>query len=360
MVVAGGAGQLGLGRRRQPLPRLQLAAGQHQHRPPAPEGRRGDPGAGGQAVHGRAAARERPAQRGRPADHRARPGGHAQPRLLHQRRRRGDRERRPDGPAAHRPAQGAGPLPQLPRQHPDRDPPDRRPAPLGQRLRGRGRRALLRALSVPLGVPRDDAGGGVRAGARAPDPARELRRAADDCGDRARDDPGHGGHHDPAAGLPRRRPRAVRPARHHADLGRGHGRVRPGRRVVRDRRPRARRRLARRARPGHLRQGRQLGLRAAGRRDPVRRDLRDVPRADLPGRHDLLRPPAGLRVRGRDPQRDDRRGHGRPTPARSASDVIGARRWRRSPPSTRSSARSAAPASSGASSWSATRPPGSP
>ena len=35
-----------LGLRRQPLPRLLLAAGQHQHRPPAPQGRRGDPGAG--------------------------------------------------------------------------------------------------------------------------------------------------------------------------------------------------------------------------------------------------------------------------------------------------------------------------
>ena len=34
-------------------------AGQHQHRPPAPEGRRGDPGAGRPAVHRRAAARQR-------------------------------------------------------------------------------------------------------------------------------------------------------------------------------------------------------------------------------------------------------------------------------------------------------------
>ena len=57
------------------------------------------------------------------------------------------------------------------------------------------------------------------------------------------------------------RARAVRRARHRDDRRRGDGRVRPLRRVVR-RRP-----LGRRARPDLLRQGRQLRLRAARRRD---------------------------------------------------------------------------------------------
>ncbi len=143
----------------------------HQH----PKVVAAHPGPGGPAVHGRPAARQRHAQRGRAAHRRAGAGRHAEPRLLHQRRGRGDRERRPHGPAAHRAAQGAGPLPQLPRQHPDGDPPDRRPAALGQRLRGRGGRALLRPVPLPLGVPRHHRGGGVRARPRAPPAGREPR-----------------------------------------------------------------------------------------------------------------------------------------------------------------------------------------
>ena len=73
--------------------------------------------------------------------------------------------------------------------------------------------------------------------------------------------------------LPRGRARAVRRARHRDDRRRGDGRLRPLRRVVRGR-P-----LGRHARPDHLRQGRQLRLRAARRRDHLRRDRRDVRRA---------------------------------------------------------------------------------
>ena len=88
----------------------------------------------------------------------------------------------------------------------------------------------------------------------------------------------------PARRLPRRRARPVRPARHRDDLRRGHGRLRPLRRVVR-RRP-----LGRHARPDLLRQGRQLGLRAPRWRDhqpPHRRRLR---RAPVPRGPHLLRP----------------------------------------------------------------------
>ena len=44
--IAGAVGQPLLGLRGQPLPRLLQPARQRQHRPPAPEARRGDPGAG--------------------------------------------------------------------------------------------------------------------------------------------------------------------------------------------------------------------------------------------------------------------------------------------------------------------------
>ena len=53
--VAGAEGRLFLGLRRQPLPGLRLAARQRLDRPPAPEGRRGDQGAGRPALHDRAA-----------------------------------------------------------------------------------------------------------------------------------------------------------------------------------------------------------------------------------------------------------------------------------------------------------------
>ena len=45
--------------------------------------------------------------------------------------------------------------------------------------------------------------------------------------------------------------------------------------------------------------------------------------AGLPGRADLLRAPAGLRGRGRDHQRDGRRGASSSTPTGSARDVLG-------------------------------------
>ena len=62
--IAGAEGSLLLGLRRQPLPGLLQPAGEHQHRPPAPEGDRGHRGAGRPADHDRAAARQRGARRG--------------------------------------------------------------------------------------------------------------------------------------------------------------------------------------------------------------------------------------------------------------------------------------------------------
>ena len=272
MVVAGALRVAHLGLRRQPLPRLLLAAGQRQHRPPAPQGGRRDPGAGRPAVHHRAAARQRPALRGGPADRRAgtRRAGEG---VLHQRRRRRDRERGPDGPAAHRPAQGAHDVPQLPRQHGHRDPDDRRPAPLGQRRRRDRRRALLRALRLPVAVLVGVGGAGVRAGAGAPRAGGRVRRPRHDRGAGARDHSRYGGHPRPAGRLPGRRPRDLRPPRHRLRRRRGDGRLRPGRRVVR------RRQVGRPAGPDRLRQGQQLRLRAARRRDHLGRDRRDVRRS---------------------------------------------------------------------------------
>ena len=57
MTIVASEGLLRLGRRRQQTARLLLAAGVHQHRPSASEGRRRHRRAGGEAVHGRAAAR---------------------------------------------------------------------------------------------------------------------------------------------------------------------------------------------------------------------------------------------------------------------------------------------------------------
>ena len=124
-------------------------------------------------------------------------------------------------------------------------------------------------------------------------------------------------------------------ARHRADRRRGDGRLRPRRRVVRGR-P-----LGRRARPDHLRQGRQLRLRPARRRRHQRRDRRDVRRPRLPRRPDLLRPPAGLRRRRRHHRHDARTRASSRTPRASAREVFGPglRRDRRAAPVRRRGAR---------------------
>ena len=61
-------------------------------------------------------------------------------------------------------------------------------------------------------------------------------------------------------------------------------------------------------RPDHLRQGRQLRLRPAGRRGHQRGDRGDLRQPGLPRRAHLLRPPAGLRGGGRHHRDDARRG----------------------------------------------------
>ena len=156
--------------------------------------------------------------------------------VLHQRRRRGHRERHAHGPAAHRPAQGAHHLPQLPRRHRRGDHADRRPAPLAERAGHARRRQVLGAVPVPLRVPRDRARPRSASGRSPTSTTCSWSRAADTVAAIiARDGRRHQRHPRAARRLPRRRARAVRPARHRDDLRRGDGRLRPLRRVVRGR-----------------------------------------------------------------------------------------------------------------------------
>ena len=149
----------------------------------------------------------------------------------------------------------------LPRRHRRLHHHDRRPPAVAERAGLPGRRPLLRALPVPVGVPRHHRGRGGASGrcstSRTSSCSRARHRGRHHAGDGGR----HQRHPRAARRLPRRRARPVRPLRHRDDLRRGHGRLRPLRRVVR-RRP-----LGRHARPHLLRQGRQLRLRAPRRRD---------------------------------------------------------------------------------------------
>ena len=160
--------------------------------------------------------------------------------VLHQRRRRRDRERHPDGAAAHRARQGRLDLPQLPRQHRRRRRRDRRLAAGAQRVRPRptctssGRSSTAASSGRPR--PR-------RSRERA---LQHLRRVIECEGPASvaavllETIPGTAGRPGAAAGLPGRRARAVRRARHRADPRRGDGRVRAGGGVVRPRRLRRR------------------------------------------------------------------------------------------------------------------------
>ncbi len=164
--------------------------------------------------------------------------------------------------------------------------------------------------------------------------------------------PGTAGILIPAAGLPGGRAGAVRPVRHHPHPRRGDGGVRPHRALVRVRG------LRRRPRPHHLREGRQLRLRAGRRGDHLRRDLGDLRRPRLSRRTHLQRTPAGRGIHHRLDRRDGGRGHRRARPAhRRRRDRARPRRARSR--GIRSSARCAARASSGPSSWSPTARPAS-
>ena len=225
---------------------------------------------------------------------------------------------------------------------------DRRLAADAERVRPRAC-ALLRPLPVPQRVLGDHARAGVRARAAAPRRVIQAEGPAGDRRDPAGVDPGHRRHPDAAARLPRRRARArATKLRHHADPRRGDGRLRPHRRWF------AFDALRRRARPDHLREGRQLRLRAGRRRDHLATRSRPTSTTTVfPGGLTYSGHPAGHGLDRRRPGRHGGRGHRRQRGddrARRTSP----RRSRSSPRSTTSSARCAARACSGRSSSSPT------
>ena len=142
----------------------------------------------------------------------------------------------------------------------------------------------------------------------------------------------------------------LRQVRRAAGLGRGDLRVRAARLLLRVRAVRLP------ARHHHLRQGRHLRLLAARRHDRPRRADGAVParRRDVPARHHVRRAPGVVRRR---PGQPGRLRAGRPARQRAGErGGLPRRRWR-SCSTCRSSATSAAPATSTASSWSRTRAP---
>ena len=210
--------------------------------------------------------------------------------VLHQRRRRRERVRRPHGPPRHRPPQGALDVP-----HATTAAPSTAISLTGDPRRWAnepGDASVAHFFGPYL----------YRSAFHATTPQEETQRAlehlenvivlegaADDRRDHHRDGRRHQRRARSAARLPRRRARAVRQVRHRLHRRRGHGRLRPDRRMVRGRRVR------RRPRPDHLRQGRQLRLRAARRRRhlrPHRRVLRRRVRSRAASPTPAIRSPA--------------------------------------------------------------------
>ena len=280
------------------VPRLLEPARERQHRPPASGRRAGDPRAGRAAHDHRAVDREPRPRRGREAHHRPRAVGLPQG-VLHQRRRRRERERDPDGAPAHRARQD--PLDATARTTATPAPRSCRPAT------GAASPTSSRAATCTSSGPTSTA---PSSGRRRPRRSREralhhLRRVIEAEGpvvDR-------GG---PARDRSRARPASCcrRPATSPGvrELCDRHGillildevmcGLRPQRSLVRVRR------LRRATRPHHLREGRELGLRAGGRRDHLRPDRGHVRRPGVPGRTHLLGASARDGLDRRDARRD--------------------------------------------------------
>ena len=211
-------GLLRLGLRRQPLPRLLQPAGQRQHRPPAPQGRRGDPGAG------------RPSWRRSPRSTPTTARGEAA--QAHRRRwpptgfdkvffTNGGADANENAIRMARLHTGRDKVlsfyRSLPRQHRRGDRRDRRLAALAQRVRQRPR-ALLRAVPVPhrrSGPTAESEESRARAAttsSRSSSP-RARRRSRRSCSRPSSAPPACS---IPPPGYLAGRPRAVRPVRHRA------------------------------------------------------------------------------------------------------------------------------------------------
>ena len=253
------AGLHALGRRRQGIPRLLVAARQRQPRLRRPARDRGHRRTGAPARVRLAAVLERAPGPPRGADRR----DHARrPRqdLLHGRRQRGQRGCGPARAPLHRPNQDHHELPRLPRRHDGHAQPQRNGRE--QRVRTGHPRCRPRAVAGLLPVP-------VRSGlSRLPDRVRGAVRGAhpagepgDGRGGDARARPGRRRRPDPAAGVPPEDPRDLRQVWGAADPRRGRDRLRPDRALVRLGA------LGRRARHHDDGQGAELGVRRARRDD---------------------------------------------------------------------------------------------
>ena len=348
----------GLGRGRQPLPRLLEPARQHEHRSHASEGRGRDPGAGGAAADSRAGARQPAPAAWRPSGSSRSPATRSRPSSSRTAAR--TRTRTPSASRASRPG-ATRCSPPYRSYHGNtgaaivatgdwrRDAERVRPRP----------RALLRAVPVPQRVLVVVARAGGRARAARPRADRPGRGAEHDRRAARRDRARHRRRARAAARLARRAPRHRRPLRHRADLRRGDGGLRPHGRLVRvaERAAEPARASCPTSSPSPRASTRATCPPAAcssRRRSPAEFDDQRVPR-----RPHLQRASARDGVDRRLDRRDATRRGSSTTPPGSAR-TCSAPPCTSSPSVTRSSARCAASACSGRSSWSddrATREP---
>ncbi len=276
-----------LRRARQTLSRFLGGIGgrQPRSRPRRRRPRHRRPGA---AARVRAAEpRQRPAGRTRASDRRDRALGGGRARLLHDRRRRGERGRDQIRTHAHGAAQSDGGVPLVPWFGAGRRNADRREPPLAERTGPSRRGPILRAVS--LSQPVSHARPARRDGARDRAPRRDRnlrgrrsdRRIAHRAGRRG----------ERRDRLPRclsqTRARRVRPPRHPVDLRRGDDRLRTHRRGL------CRAAVRRDARHLHVREGRDVGIRAARGRGRARIARRTLRRDAAAQRAYVQRPPAG-------------------------------------------------------------------
>ena len=256
-VIAGALGREVWDDDGHPLPRLLEPAGQHQHRPPASEGRRRRSRSRRHCCR-RSAPRTPTSPAARPPSaSSAKAGPTLRQGLLHQRRRGRQRERDPHGAPHDRPRQGALAPTAATTATPAR--PSSRPA-TGAACR----------TSSPAGTCTSSGRSSTAPSSGRPRPSRRCERALHHLERVIQSEgpasiaailleaiPGTAGVLVPPPGYLAGVRALCDQLRHRAHPRRGHVRLRPHRRLVR---------LAsgyrRRARPDHLREGRELGLRA--------------------------------------------------------------------------------------------------
>ena len=224
--VAGGEGRYFWDYDGQALPRLRRAARQPRARPPAPEARRRDQGAGRPPLHDRAQpSPTTSAPSSRASSPRCMPGDLNRTFFTN-----GGAEANENAVKLARWVTGRHKidraLPLVPRRDRRRGHPDRRSAPLVRRARPSRARPHVRPVHVPLpGRPSRSVPGLLGRPAPRGDP--HVRGAANGRGGDARDRDRDERDHRPARRLPAVDPRGLRPPRDPADPRRGDGGLGP-------------------------------------------------------------------------------------------------------------------------------------